>query len=150
MAIELDPETIKYLERLIKRGGHEGEKARSVLEIAKYDEDQPRDENGRFAGGGSDKDQKAADELVASDAKMGDLSTREQLQDVLRGGHQSGMNPGDEGITPKEYAHYVSVAMRTGNDDLVEERYKNTDDIYAEAERHAKELIDDDEGSENW
>ena len=51
MALELDPETIKYLERLVKRGGHEGEKARSVLEIAKYDEDQPRDDHGRFAGG---------------------------------------------------------------------------------------------------
>jgi hypothetical protein len=53
MALELDPETIKYLERLVKRGGHEGEKARSVLEIVKYDEDQARDDGGRFAGGGS-------------------------------------------------------------------------------------------------
>jgi len=61
MALELDPETIKYLERLVKRGGHEGEKARSVLEIVKYSEDQERGENGRWvAGDGSKADKESA------------------------------------------------------------------------------------------
>ena len=143
---KISPEYKAYLEVQVAKGGEVSASASSIL--AKYDEDQPRDENGRFAGGGSEKDQAAADKLVASDAKMGNLSTREQLQDVLGGGHQSGMNPGDE-ITPKEYGHYVSVAMRTGNHDLVDERYKNADNVYAEAKRHAKELSNDDD-SENW
>jgi len=54
MAVELDKETIGYLERLMKRGGHDGETARKVLievGVYKYSDDQPRDDDGRFASG---------------------------------------------------------------------------------------------------
>jgi len=133
---KLELEFKAYLKSEVLRGGERGASASSIL--IKYNEDQQRDENGRFAGGGSEKDQKAADKLVANDAKIGNASIREQLKDILGSGHQSGMSPGDE-ITPRQYGHYVSVAMRTGNHDLVNERYKNTDNVYEEAKRHAKE-----------
>ena len=39
MAIELNEETVKYLERRMSHGGHEGEQARAVLKAAGYLED---------------------------------------------------------------------------------------------------------------
>jgi hypothetical protein len=59
MGIEFKDETIKYLERLVKRGGHDGEQAREVLKSAglyKYDDDETRDDDGRFAGGSEHQD----------------------------------------------------------------------------------------------
>ena len=61
MVVNLNNETIKYLERLLKRGGHEGEQARQVLKAAGFYDidiikrdvsDEERDKNGRFASGG--------------------------------------------------------------------------------------------------
>ena len=57
MSIELDKETVAYLKRLIKRGGHEGEQARNVLKAAGLLEanvikEEERDEHGRWTSGG--------------------------------------------------------------------------------------------------
>lgn len=57
MSIELDKETVAYLKRLIKRGGHEGEQARNVLKAAGLLEanvikEEERDSHGRWTSGG--------------------------------------------------------------------------------------------------
>jgi hypothetical protein len=78
MAVELDKETIAYLGRLVKRGGHDGETARKVLEAAgyeidgteilKYSDDQERDDHGRFAGGSGTHDEHCAAAKAATEA----------------------------------------------------------------------------------
>ena len=142
--MKLTPDLIKYLQDQVAFGGQNAASASGVLaqhgvDIQKGTEDQARDDNGRFASGGGASKEKAADAYVGRDQKIsGESNVRETLKDVLGGNSaQSGMTPGGE-VSSTGYGHYVSVAMRTGNEDLVDPRYKNTDNIYEEAKRHAR------------
>ena len=106
MTIELNIETVKYLERLTKRGGHQGEQARNVLKAAglyKGGDDQPRDSNGQFAsgggGGGSDK---------TDGGSRGDLSGKYTPADYGADSKYSGevkmaQEAMKNGITPEEF-----------------------------------------------
>jgi len=95
MTVELDKETIAYLSRLIKRGGHQGEQARDVLKAAGLSdndfiakEEEERDSHGRWTSSGT----RAAASQASAAASSASAETKETRSrefnhnDVSRGG----------------------------------------------------------------
>jgi len=105
MTVELNKETIAYLKRLVKRGGHEGEQARDVLKAAGlYDDDfiakeEERDEHGRWTSGGDS----------SSGNSRGDLSGK--------------YTPADYGADPK-YSGEIKAAQEAMKNGVTPEEFK--------------------------
>ena len=120
MGIELDKESVKYLVRHAKHGGHEGARAVMVLKalgldsdgaLLKYDPDEARDERGRWSGGSGESS--SGRQTVASTLNSEQLQERvatlrsggysnQEIQDYLLRDAPSSASNGD---TPGDKTH---------------------------------------------
>ena len=111
MSVELDKETVSYLQRLEKRGGYEGEQARNVLvaagivpELIKGSDDEERDDKGRWTSGGSGGSETSTREAIARTLTQSQRAHQSQVSgnsitDMIHAGHSDALKQAIDMVT---------------------------------------------------